>query len=431
MVNQLETALLAAIIQRGGDDVLSKLNEDDFANINNKKVFETVKQLWLKGETISPSSIYAANPDVNMADIISMDDMVLATKDEIDKMAARVKNISAIRKISKLTADIKKDIKANKDAKEIKTKIFEALDTIDTDIQNTKIKSLKTILLDTTEWIESQFIKAKKDDLMLTGIHDLDYYTGGLFDGEMTVIAARPSVGKTALGLYIATKLAKEGRKVHFVSREMSGNAIGMRILSMASGIDTGRIKAGKINDAQWEKLGRAIGAYSTSNLIVDTDSKTPSDIKAVAKELQAKDGLDLVIIDYLQILTPDGKHNTREQEVASISRSLKNLSLDLNKPVIVLAQLNRNAENKRPTLADLRESGAIEADADNVWFLHYPTENQLSDEQKYKFITCKRNNCRYMEIHIGKHRNGPVGMIDVLFDPGKMRFIGFTKDDA
>lgn len=427
----IETALLAAIIQRGGDDVLSKLNEDDFANINNKKVFETVKQLWLKGETISPSSVYAANSDVSIADIISMDDMVLATKDEIDRIAAKVKNISALRKINKLTLDIQKDIKTNKDAKAIKTKIFEALDTIDIDIQNVKIKNLKTVLFETADWIENQYIKARDNDLMLTGIPDLDYCTGGLFDGEMTVIAARPSVGKTALGLFIAIKLAREGRKVHFVSREMSSNAIGMRILSMASGIDTGRIKAGKITEEQWQKIAKAIGAYGTSNLIVDTDSKTPSDIKAVAKELQAKDGLDLVIIDYLQILTPDGRHNTREQEVASISRSLKNLSLDLNKPVIVLAQLNRNAENKRPTLADLRESGAIEADADNVWFLHYPTENQLYDNQKNKFMVCKNNNYEYMEIIIGKHRNGPVGMIDVIFDPGKMRFIGFKKGDV
>ncbi len=430
-MHDIETALLAAIIQRGGDDVLSKLNEDDFANINNKKVFETVKQLWLKGETISPSSVYAANSDVSIADIISMDDMVLATKDEIDRMAAKVKNISALRKINKLTLDIQKDIKTSKDAKAIKTKIFEALDTIDIDIQNVKIKNLKTVLFETTDWIESQYIKAQQNDLMLTGIPDLDYCTGGLFDGEMTVIAARPSVGKTALGLFIAIKLAREGRKVHFVSREMSSNAIGMRILSMASGIDTGRIKAGKITEEQWQKIARALGEYSTSNLIVDTDSKTPSDIKAVTKEIQAKDGLDIVIIDYLQILTPDGRHNTREQEVASISRSLKNLSLDLNKPVIVLAQLNRNAENKRPTLADLRESGAIEADADNVWFLHYPTENQLYDNQKNKFMVCKNNNYEYMEIIIGKHRNGPVGMIDVIFDPGKMRFIGFKKGDV
>jgi len=429
-MHDIETALLAAIIQRGGDDVLSKLNEDDFANINNKKVFETVKQLWLKGETISPSSVYAANSDVSIADIISMDDMVLATKDEIDRMAAKVKNISALRKINKLTLDIQKDIKTSKDAKAIKTKIFEALDTIDIDIQNVKIKNLKTVLFETTDWIENQYVKARDNDLMLTGIPDLDYCTGGLFDGEMTVIAARPSVGKTALGLFIAIKLAREGRKVHFVSREMSSNAIGMRILSMASGIDTGRIKAGKITEEQWQKIAKALGAYSTSNLIIDTDSKTPSDIKAVTKEIQAKDGLDLVIIDYLQILTPDGRHNTREQEVASISRSLKNLSLDLNKPVIVLAQLNRNAENKRPTLADLRESGAIEADADNVWFLHYPTENQLYDNQKNKFMVCKNNNYEYMEIIIGKHRNGPVGMIDVIFDPGKMRFIGFKKDD-
>ena len=103
-----------------------KLNEDDFANINNKKVFETVKQLWLKGETISPFSVYAANSDILIVEIISMDDMVLATKDEIDRMAAKVKNISALRKINKLTLDIQKDIKTSKDAKAIKTKIFEA-----------------------------------------------------------------------------------------------------------------------------------------------------------------------------------------------------------------------------------------------------------------------------------------------------------------
>lgn len=430
MVNELETALLAAIIQRGGDDTLAKLNEDDFTNINNKKVFEVVKHLWLTGETISLASVKAAEQSIVIADIIKMDSMIAATKDEVDKMAAQVKNISAIRKINKLTSAIKSDIKAGEDAKAIKTKIYEALDNIESDIQNTKIKNLKTVLFETTEWIESQFIKAEKNDLLLTGIPDLDYYTGGLFDGEMTVIAARPSVGKTALGLYIATKLAKEGRKVHFVSREMSGNAIGMRILSMASGVNTGQIKAGKINDTQWERLGKAMGKYSTSDLIIDTESKTPSDIKAVTKEIQAKYGLDLIVVDYLQILTPDGKNNTREQEVASISRNLKNLSLDINKPVIVLAQLNRNAENKRPVLSDLRESGAIEADADNIWFLHYPTENQLSNSQKDKFITCKQNNCRYMEIHIGKHRNGPVGMIDVLFDPGKMKFVGFVKDE-
>lgn len=427
---QVETALLAAIIQRGGDDVLVKLNEDDFANINNKKIFDTVKQLWLKGETISPASIVSTDKNLLISDILAADSMVLATKDEIDKMAAETKNMSAIRKLNKLAAEIKKDIKAGKDARDIKVNIFEVLDAIDTSIQPAKIKNLKTVLFETTDWIEKQYFKAQENDLMLTGISDLDYCTGGLFDGEMTVIAARPSVGKTALGLYIATKLTKEGRKVHFVSREMSTNAIGMRVLSMASGVNTGQIKAGKITDTQWTNIMRAMKEYSKIDLIIDTESKTPSDIKAATKETQAKIGLDLVVIDYLQILTPDGKHNTREQEVASISRNLKNLSLDINKPVIVLAQLNRNAENKRPTLADLRESGAIEADADNVWFLHYPTENQLSDSQKNKYRVCKQNNREYMEIIIGKHRNGPIGTVDVMFNPGKMRFIGFARED-
>lgn len=430
-MHELETALLAAIIQRGGDDVLAKLNEDDFLNINNKKAFATIKHLWIKGEEISPVTIKTESPEIAIADILKMDDVILATKDEIDKVTEKIKNQSALRKINKLLSKTKKAMQDENDAKTIKTQIYEDLEKINTDIDKSKIKDLKTVILETTDWIEEQYFKAKDNDLMFTGIPDLDYYTGGIFDGEMTVIAARPSVGKTALGLYIALKLSQEGRKIHFISREMSHRALGMRVISMASGISTGKIKSGKLNNKDWQRMGQAMNMYyDNPNLKIDTDSKTPSDIKAATKELQAKSGVDVVIIDYLQILTPDGRHNNREQEVASISRSLKNLSLDLNKPVIVLAQLNRNAENKRPSLADLRESGAIEADADNVWFLHNPTENQLDEEKLSRYRACRMNGYRYLEIIIGKHRNGPVGMLDVIFNPSRMHFVGFSNQE-
>lgn len=428
-MHELETALLASIIQRGGDDVLTKLDEDDFVNLNNKRTFTAVKNLWLKGSEISPITVKAEDQQIAIANILEMDDVILATKDEIDKVTEKIKNQSALRKIQRLLNKIKHTMQEQKDAKAIKTQIYEDLEKIDTNIDKGKIKDLKTVIFEATGWIEEQYFKAKSNDLMLTGIHDLDYYTGGIFDGEMTVIAARPSVGKTALALYIALKLSHEGRKVHFVSREMSHNALGMRIISMASGVSTGKIKSGHLTDDDWKKIGKSMNKfYNNKNLKIDTDSKTPSDIKAATKELQTKSGVDVVIIDYLQILTPDGKHSNREQEVASISRSLKNLSLDLNKPVIVLAQLSRKAENKRPTLGDLRESGAIEADADNIWFLHNPTIDQLDEDKMTRYRACKSSGYRYLEIIIGKHRNGPVGMIDVIFDPSRMMFIGFSN---
>lgn len=425
-------ALLAGIIQRGGDDTLAKLTEDDFININNKKILSTLQHMWMESKPISFATVKAEKPDLIIHNILSADDLIIATKTEIEELASAMKNASALRKINKLTNVIKHSIKTENDAKAVKTKILETLSSINTDIYTTNTKDLKTVLFETTEWVEKQYKKAKESDLMLTGIPDLDYYIGGLFDGEMTVIAARPSVGKTALGLYTALRLSKQGHKVLFVSREMSHTALGMRIMSVASGIDTGKIKAGILTDKDWVSLAQSFSKYDNTNLIIDTTSKTPLDIKTIARELEAKNGLDLIIIDYLQILSPDGKHNNREQEVASISRNLKSLSLDMDKPILVLAQLNRNAQNKRPTLADLRESGAIEADADNVWFLHYPSENQLnSNEQKDRFMMCRQKGFRYTEIIIGKHRNGPVGMLDVLFDPRKMQFSGFAKDES
>lgn len=425
-------ALLAGIIQRGGDDTLAKLTEDDFININNKKILSTLQHMWMESKPISFATVKAEKPDLIIHNILSADDLIIATKTEIEELASAMKNASALRKINKLTNVIKHSIKTENDAKAVKTKILETLSSINTDIYTTNTKDLKTVLFETTEWVEKQYKKAKESDLMLTGIPDLDYYIGGFFDGEMTVIAARPSVGKTALGLYTALRLSKQGHKVLFVSREMSHTALGMRIMSVASGIDTGKIKAGILTDKDWVSLAQSFSKYDNTNLIIDTTSKTPLDIKTIARELEAKNGLDLIIIDYLQILSPDGKHNNREQEVASISRNLKSLSLDMDKPILVLAQLNRNAQNKRPTLADLRESGAIEADADNVWFLHYPSENQLnSNEQKDRFMMCRQKGFRYTEIIIGKHRNGPVGMLDVLFDPRKMQFSGFAKDES
>jgi replicative DNA helicase len=428
-MQEIENALLATIIQCGSCNVIAKLTEDDFSSYNNKAIFATIKRLWLEKKPISLALVKKETPQAQISDIVTAIETITADQAEIEELAKALKNAAAMRKLSNLCALIKTELAKTKDAREIKNKIYDALESINIDTGTQKIKDLKTITLETFDWIEKQYNKANEGDLLRTGILDLDYYTGGLYDGEVTIIAARPGVGKTALGLYVALEAARNGRKVLFISREMSEIALGIRLCSIVSGVDTGKIKAGRLTDDDWVTLASVLKKLTNTNLIIDTASRTPAEIKAIAKEMQARQGLDLLVVDYLQLLQPDSKHEIREQEVASISRALKTLALDINKPILVLAQLNRNAENKRPSLGDLRESGSIEADADNVWLLHYPTTKEVDDDKKDLVINCKKKNVRYMEIIIAKHRNGPVGTVDVIFDSRKMRFYGISKE--
>ena len=250
-----------------------------------------------------------------------------------------------------------------------------------------------------------------------TGFADLDKLTGGLQKSDLIIIAARPSVGKSALGLGMAYNAAvHHQRTVGLFVLEMSAEQIVQRILSMETGVDSHRLRLGLIDDSEWNSVVRAFGRLSEAPIFVDdTASVTLMDVRSKARRLHAEHGLDLIIVDYLQLMTGGRRSENRVQEISEISRGLKGLARELDVPVVALAQLSRAVESRQshvPMLSDLRESGSIEQDADVVMFIY--REEIYDPDTDRKGIT---------DLIVSKHRNGPVGTVHLRFFDRTARF--------
>jgi replicative DNA helicase len=254
-----------------------------------------------------------------------------------------------------------------------------------------------------------------------TGFVDLDRLTGGLQRSDLIIVAARPSMGKTALALGIAYGAAvRHGRTVGVFSLEMSAEQLVQRLLSTETGVDSHRLRLGMIDDDEWVRISGAFGRLAEAQIFID-DSAAASvmEIRSKARRLQAEHGLDLVIIDYLQLMSGRRSEN-RVQEVSDISRGLKQLARELNVPVVALSQLSRAVEQRsehRPMLSDLRESGSIEQDADIVMFIYR--------EEKYDENSDKKG---IVELIVAKHRNGPVDSINLRFVEQTARFADLER---
>lgn len=246
---------------------------------------------------------------------------------------------------------------------------------------------------------------------LTTGFADLDARTSGLQKSDLIILAARPSMGKTAFVLNVAQNAAIKGdAKVLIFSLEMSKEQLGQRLLSIDSCVELAKLKTGDLSRGDWEDLNIAIDRLSKAQIYIDdTPGISVLEMKNKCRRLKAEKGLDLVIVDYLQLMSIEGKTEGRQQEVSALSRMLKQLAREMECPVIVLSQLSRAVEQRmdhRPQLSDLRESGAIEQDADIVMFLY-------RDEYYNPETTEKPNTC---EVIIAKQRNGPTGSIDLAW---------------
>lgn len=258
-----------------------------------------------------------------------------------------------------------------------------------------------------------------------TGIPAVDELTGGLFPGEMTVIGARPGTGKTALTLQIAEHAAMMGHRAVFVSREMSDIQIGERILAR-HGVNMARSRIGRLREDDWTAAQAALAESKYSNILIDNRSTTVAAIRTSCRRWRAKGGLDLICIDYLQLVHSDN-NGTRNDQVAAISWACKELSIELNVPVLVLSQLNRelkNRENSEPQLTDLRDSGAVEQDADNVWLLYSPKTADDPDVQALINFN-QGTNRSVVAVKIAKARQSVPGTIYTQFIKDEMRFEG------
>ena len=270
--------------------------------------------------------------------------------------------------------------------------------------------TLKDVIKEDIATIQSRYEKKETVTGIATGYTHLDRLTSGLQRSELIIVAGRPSMGKTALALNFAQNAAiTAGAHVAFFSLEMSKEQLGLRLLSSVAKVEGEKLRSGFLSPREWERLIRAAESLSEASIYID-DSAAVSvmEMRAKARRLKAEKKLDLMVVDYLQLMRGSGRTDSREQEISEISRSLKGLAKELKVPVVALSQLNRRLEerpNKRPQLADLRESGAIEQDADLILFVYR--------DKVYNSETPVENTA---EIIIGKQRNGPLGKVDLTF---------------
>lgn len=282
--------------------------------------------------------------------------------------------------------------------------------------------SIKDVLMDAFERIEYLHEHQGQISGIPSGYPDLDRMTSGFQNSDLIIVAARPSVGKTAFALNIAQNVAaRSGEPVAIFSLEMSATQLVQRMLCAESNIDSHKFRTGMMDDDDWEKLTMAIGTLSEAPIYIDDSAGTTIyDIRGKCRRLKAERGIGMVLIDYLQLINSRGGRESRQQEISEISRALKGLARELDCPIMALSQLSRGVEqrqDKRPMLSDLRESGSIEQDADIVAFLYR--------EDYYDPETDKQN---IIEIIIGKQRNGPVGKVELVFLKNYNKFVSLDR---
>ncbi len=283
--------------------------------------------------------------------------------------------------------------------------------------------SIKDILLETFSRLEFLYNNRGSITGVPTSFGDLDRLCSGLQPSDFVILAGRPSMGKTSLGLCIAYNAAlKHSIPVAIFSLEMSREQLAQRILCAEARVDQHRIRSGDLDEEDWQKLHETAGLLAKAPIYIDdTAAISIRQLRSKARQLKAEKGLGLIVIDYLQMMSGGRRSENRQQEISEISRSLKGLAKELNIPVLALAQLSRSVEqrpSKRPVMSDLRESGSLEQDADLIMFIY--RDEYYNPESEKKGIA---------EIIISKHRNGPVGSVELVFLKELTKFVPYLKD--
>ncbi|MDO4464847.1 MAG: replicative DNA helicase [Bacillota bacterium] len=363
-------------------------------------------------------------PEVSSLEFIR--DLITAvpTSANIKYYANIVAEKSTLRKLIRLNEEIANTCYTGKESLEViledtEKRVFELVQKRNTG----EFVPIRQIVMNAMDKIEI----ASRNDGNVTGIAtgfiDLDYRTAGMQPSDLILVAARPSMGKTAFVLNMAQYMAfNQNQTVAIFSLEMSKEQLVNRLFSMESRVDSQHLRTGKLSDAEWEKLIESAGMIGRSNLIIDdTPGISISELRSKCRKYKLEHDLKIIIIDYLQLMSGSGRgSDSRQQEISDISRSLKALARELNVPVVALSQLSRAVEQRpdhRPMLSDLRESGAIEQDADVVMFIYR--------DDYYNKDTDKKG---IAEIIIAKQRNGPIGTVELVWMPDYTKFANIKK---
>ncbi|QKF66473.1 replicative DNA helicase [Arcobacter venerupis] len=439
----IERAVLSSILFNPEEleDVLGVLKPKDFYLPAHKKIFEVMVKLHNDDMPIDEEFIRKRVDAKDVDDSILLE--ILSANPITNTLAyvREIKDGSVKRELATLATTIKKvAIEEEMSANEALDTIQGELYKISTDSATSELKDMKAITHDTLSYIE-QMKKMGNKHLIgeTTGFEALDRRTTGFNSGDLIIIAARPAMGKTALVLNMALKNVEAGKGVIFFSLEMPAEQLMLRMLSAKTSIPLQNLRKGDMDDQQWTNLSGAFDDLNTKKLFVDDGgSININQLRARVRKLAQNESnnIKLVIIDYLQLMQGTGNKD-RHQEVSDISRGLKMLAREMKIPIIALSQLNRGLENrpdKRPMLSDLRESGAIEQDADIIMFVYrddvYKERDEARKEKeakdkgedyKSKFINKPEEEA---EVIIGKQRNGPIGTVKLNFQKALTRFV-------
>ena len=440
-----EMAVLGGIMLHADaiHEVTDIVTSDSFYADKHRAIFETMLELQGRGEPIDLLSLSSRLKEKKLLDKVGgrayLAELVqsIPPASSIRHYAGIVQNKYIHRRLIDAAENIgEMGFDEGKDVDELLDKAEKQIFDITNSASSSRFVSLGSTLDDAWERLDK--MHRSKDELrgVATGFKALDNMLSGLQKSDLIILAARPSMGKTALALDIARQAAIKGTPVGIFSLEMSSQQLVDRMMSADAMVDSWKLRTGKLSiEHDFEKIKRSMDRLSKAPIFIDDQpANNILKMRSVARKLKIEKGLGLVIVDYLQLMMPTGNYKNSDNmvnQVTEISRSLKNLARELKVPVLALSQLSRAVETRggsgRPKLSDLRDSGSIEQDADVVMFIHR--------EDKYKEDSEKKN---IAQIHIDKHRNGPVGSIELYFDEERTTFLSvdkssiadFTKDD-
>ncbi|MDO5132380.1 MAG: replicative DNA helicase [Eubacteriales bacterium] len=406
------------------------IREEDFYARQNGILFQTMFEMSQKGTAIDPVTLQARLREKNLPPELYSDEMLreliatVPTSANIKSYAEIVAEKSLLRSMIRANEEIAGSCYAqSEDMEKLLDKAEKRIFEISQKRTASDFVPIRQIVLNAMDKIETASrIKGSVTGLS-TGFTDLDNRTAGLQPADFILIAARPSMGKTALVLNIAEYMTmRENRCVGVFSLEMSKEQLVNRLLAMQSHVEAQKIRTGDLTEAEWAEVIDSAGNIGESRLIIDdTPAITVAELRSKCRKYKLEFGMELVIIDYLQLMSGSGRSGeSRQQEISDISRSLKALARELNVPVVALSQLSRAVEsrpNHRPMLSDLRESGAIEQDADLVMFIY--RDDYYHEDSEKKGIA---------EIIIAKQRNGPIGTVELSWQPQLTKFANLAR---
>lgn len=425
---EAEQSILGGILldNQALNPVLEIMDQSDFYSDAHRKIFTAILELNNRNEPADLITLSNIMKDQKKLDQVGGVSYLASLVDNVGSAA----NIAYYAKIVKEKSILRRLIGT---ATEIINSSYETATDVDQmldqaehaifDISENKIRPsfspIREVIKDSFKNIERLYANKELITGVATGFDKLDDITTGLQKSELIIIAGRPSMGKTAFALNIAQYAALETNvPVAIFSLEMSKEQLTLRMLSAESRVDSQRLRKGFLGETDWPKLTAAAGRLSDAPIYIDdTPAITVIEMKAKARRLKTEAGLGLIILDYLQLMRGSAYRDSREQEISEISRSLKALAKEISVPVIAISQLNRKVEdrtNRRPMMADLRESGAIEQDADLIAFIYRDELYNKSEDNPEKGIA---------EIIIGKQRNGPTGTVKLAFQEKYTRF--------